>query len=268
MCNQEIEQITPKVIFDHFAKRLQAKEEDLKYLTNTNRQFEKWLQCEFALSLANHVSPVAYDKKYNIIPQNDEDPDEKICDIAIEYSAEYIHKHQAYKVQPDMLISEKPFLYRYVDKVNFDLKPGHDEQASKKVLRNLQKKEIYNHYIELKHMNWIGINSEYQKVQIVDCIYEDLKKYSYFDLKEFKKDYMVKSVNSICCAALWDTDQPSREIKEDEIEEIFKTIKEKSKEKCDKLFPNCKDNFEKRIVNRDYSIILIMLSYDFGKIKL
>ena len=69
--------ITPEIILQELADRLRGKSEEVEYLANIDKRFEKWLQCELALSMLDVALPVAYDiddgVTCEILDENNED---------------------------------------------------------------------------------------------------------------------------------------------------------------------------------------------------
>ncbi len=64
--------ITPEVILRKLSDRLRRKIVELEYLVYMDKQFEKWLQCEFVLAFRDTALPVIFNDNFTEITHNED----------------------------------------------------------------------------------------------------------------------------------------------------------------------------------------------------
>ncbi|AMM42186.1 hypothetical protein HS1_002404 [Candidatus Desulfofervidus auxilii] len=212
--------VTPEVLLQKFSDRLKSKSKDLKYLIYMGKHFEKWLQCELVLSMSDIALPGVFDDNFKEMIYDESGTKEKVCDITMEYPIEGKEPRKT-----DVIIAENPFLFKFADKENWQIFKQVDVKKCKTEYRNTK-----FHYVELKQINWVDINSPGTKI---NKIVDDLKKYSDLDWRSFKPVYNPSSVISMCCISFWDSSNPSRDISRSEIYEAAKKVGRNICKKCD-----------------------------------
>jgi len=178
--------ISPEVILMKLADRLRDKIDDLEFLIYSNNQFEKWLQCELALSMSGILCPVVFKFNESWEEVKDKDSEEKLFDIALEYPI----KDQVESLRSDLIVAESPFISGYVDE-NWKL-TGSNKSQQKEIQNDYEKTRW--HYIELKQRNWLSIKRD---KLIKDILVGDMAKYSNLIWTKFNQ-YKPSSIVAIC----------------------------------------------------------------------
>lgn len=180
--------ITPKHIRDAFLRRLRDKSDDVEYLSCTNRQFEKWLQCELILSLSKDFIPAIYDESGKEIYSEEysDSRREQICDISIEYPL----GDKDSDIRTDVCVAERPFLFKkHADNLNWKIL---ETTTTSRIMDDYE--ETGFHHIELKHMPWVEVNAT---GYITRTVLNDIEKYTEQDWRTFKRQYNPKCVISL-----------------------------------------------------------------------
>lgn len=215
--------ITPEIIVKKFANRLKNNIEELEYLVYMDKKFEKWLQYELVLAMSDVFRPVVYDEKFNEL--KDDETGEKIFDIATEYTID----GNKGNLRSDVLIAEKPFIFKYADKTNWQITSKSSAQKCKDLFSSVK-----FHYIELKYQDWIDIHSP-NSMEI--DIMTDLNKYLMQDWRSFKPTYNPSSAISLSCVSFMDSKEKFRNIPQSEIKEAFEAV-------CRKMLKEIKKNYQ------------------------
>ncbi|MFH0926836.1 MAG: hypothetical protein V1872_14595 [bacterium] len=252
--------ITPLDIFNNLFIRLKSRKIkdnilEIEYLISIGKGFEKWLQGEFILANIIHQNielyPAIYKNKESgtSIRADAKGKGERIGDIGIEYNL----GDKRGKKECDIFILESPFLKKYLCEDSWKIKDNSTEGK----IRDLYNNKSKAHYIELKAKNYIEINKGLDNGldSISELMSYDLNKlYNIFKKKHNLKEFLPRSVISICCFGFYNSQKEklSEKDKESMIDVIIKNIVDNS------YFENIK--FVHEFIN-DY-ICLLMAYYD------